>query len=51
MLGKVEPVALKVLGGEAEDGASAEAAARALRELKLLRDARNPHMCAPCWVF
>ncbi|KAK9789195.1 hypothetical protein WJX73_002262 [Symbiochloris irregularis] len=44
MLGKVEPVALKILGGEAEDGASAEAAARALRELKLLRDARNPHI-------
>ena len=44
MLGKVEPVAMKLLGGEAEEAASAEAQQRAIRELKLLRDCRNPHM-------
>ena len=39
----VEPIALKLIGGEG-DGPSAEVQGRAMRELALLRDCRNPHI-------
>ena len=43
MINAVEPVALKLLGSKDEDS-SQEMQSRALRELELLRDCRNPHI-------
>lgn len=39
----VEPVALKLLGSDDEE-VNPEVQARAIRELELLRDCRNPHI-------
>ena len=43
MLCTVEPIAPKMIGGEGE-APSAEVQTRAMRELGLLRDCRNPHI-------